>query len=123
MDLYSENILEYYKHPPNKGELAAYNTQATEANPTCGDKIQILLQVEDDKIVKAQFQGEGCAISQAATSMLLEHIEGKTLKEVKEMENQDIYDLLGIEISPGRVKCALLGFVATKNALTNKDNA
>ena len=123
MDLYSENILEYYKHPPNKGQFAACNVQASEANPTCGDKIQILLHVEDGKIIKAQFDGEGCAISQAATSMILESLEGKSLEEAKNIDNQEVYDLLGIEISPGRVKCALLGLVATKKAIILHQNA
>ncbi len=117
MDLYSEIILDYYKHPRNKGEMAACDAQAEEHNPLCGDKIKVQLQIENDQIIKAQYSGEGCAISQAATSMLTEHIEGKTLEEVKSMETQDILDLLGLDISPGRIKCALLGLATTKKAL------
>lgn len=117
MDLYSEIILDYFKNPHNKGSLKDADTQATEHNPLCGDKISIALKLDKKGYVtKAKFDGEGCAISQAAASMLTEKLIGKTLEEIKIMPNEVIYEMLGIQISPGRVKCALLGLVTAKKA-------
>lgn len=117
MDLYSEIILDYYKNPRNKEQIADATTKAEELNPLCGDKVEFFLKLNSEgKIEKATFLGEGCAISQAATSMLTDHLLGKSLEEVEKMENQEIYDMLGVEISPGRVKCAVLGLVAAKKA-------
>ncbi len=117
MDLYSEIILDYYKHPRNKEEIPNATTKAKELNPLCGDKVEVFLKLNTQGIIeKATFLGEGCAISQAATSMLTDHLLGKSLEEVEKMENQEIYDMLGVEISPGRVKCAILGLVAAKKA-------
>lgn len=132
-DLYTEIILDHFKHPKNKGEIGAQEIgktetllTATEYNPTCGDKVTIQIVIENSaqkprsqKIKKIAFTGVGCAISQAATSMLTEHLTGKTLKDLQEMKNEDIYKLLQIPISPARVKCALLGFIAAKNASKN----
>ena len=78
------------------------------------------IKIEDNKVTKAMYNGDGCAISQASASMLTEQLIGKTLEEVKEISNEDIYKMLGVEISPGRVKCALLGIVAVRTA-TKKD--
>lgn len=117
MDLYSEIILDYFKHPRNKEELQNASAQVTETNPLCGDKITVYLKVDaNSKIEKITFNGEGCAISQAATSMLTEELTGKSLQDLKNMENEDIYNMLGIDISPARVKCALLGLVTAKKA-------
>ena len=123
MDLYSEIILDYYKHTKNKGDIENPSCTATEHNPLCGDKIKIDLLIEDNKVIKAMYNGEGCAISQASTSMLTEQLIGKSLEEVKEISNEDIYKMLGVEISPGRVKCALLGVVAARNSLKLLNNA
>jgi nitrogen fixation NifU-like protein len=122
MDLYSEIILDYFKNPRNKGPLPDAQHSATEHNPLCGDKITVHLEIDDqDKVINAHYEGEGCAISQASTSMLTEKLTGMTLEEVQKMPNDQIYDMLGIQISPGRVKCALLGLVAAKSA-TSKNN-
>ena len=121
MDLYSEIILDYFKYPRNKGPLENANYQATELNPLCGDKISIQLKVnQEGKIEKVNYEGDGCAISQAATSMLTEILPGKSIEEVKNMDNQEVYNLIQVPISPARVKCALLGLVAVKNALKTK---
>ncbi|PIR55526.1 SUF system NifU family Fe-S cluster assembly protein [Candidatus Peregrinibacteria bacterium CG10_big_fil_rev_8_21_14_0_10_36_19] len=117
MDLYSEIILDYYKNPRNKGPLKDANAYSEEYNPSCGDKISIQLKIEDNKITKANFDGIGCAISQATTSMLTEEIIGKTIEEIKAMDTPDIINMLGIEISPGRIKCALLGLSTIKKAI------
>lgn len=117
MDLYTEIILDHYKNPQRHGTLEYPTARVMEYNPLCGDKIQIDLKVgKDGKVEDIVFSGTGCAISQAATSMLMEELLGKTLKEIKKMQNEIIYDMLKVTISPGRVKCALLGLVAAKKA-------
>jgi nitrogen fixation protein NifU and related proteins len=118
MDLYSEIILDYFKHPQNKGQIDEPTCEATEHNPTCGDKITIYLKTDDSgKITEVKYDGEGCAISQAATSMLTEKLLGRQLAEITKIDNDEIYEMLGVQISPGRVKCALLGLVCAKKAV------
>jgi len=120
MDLYSENILHHFKNPSHKGQLDNADTQALEHNPSCGDKIEVQLKLDsNNKVTEAMFDGIGCAISQAAASMLTEKLIGKTLEEVSKIPNDEVYKMLGIEISPGRVKCALLSLVAAKSAAHN----
>lgn len=119
-DLYTEIILDYFKHPKNKGPLPTATHSATEHNPTCGDVATVHLEIDpadpQQTIKKAVFEGQGCAISQAATAMFLETLPGKTYDELNATDNQQIYNLLQVPISPGRVKCALLGLIAAKNA-------
>lgn len=117
MDLYSEIILDHFKHPQNKGPLADPDCQASEDNPLCGDKVTIYLKFADNKVVKATFEGEGCAISQASTSMLTDYLIGKTPQEIAQTTDKEIKDLLNIPISPGRLKCALLGLMTAKKAI------
>ena len=117
MDLYSEIILDYFKNPVNKGTIEDPSGSANEYNPQCGDKIRVdLLLDKKGRVAKATFSGEGCAISQAATSMLTEKLIGKTPAQIKKIDNEEIYKMLNIPISPGRVKCALLGLVTAKKA-------
>ena len=124
MDIYTEIILDYFKNPRNKGKLEDADLDAVEHNPICGDIIKIYLKTKDGKVEKATFEGQGCAISQASTSMLTEKLIGKTLEEVRELNNEEVYKMLGVEISPARVKCALLGLVCAKSASNNqKENA
>ncbi len=118
MDLYSEIILDYYKNPRNKAKQSDAQSQAIEHNPSCGDIIEIFLHFDKaGKVDKATYQGNGCAISQAATSMLTEELIGKNKEEIIKIDKEEIYDMLGVPISPGRVKCALLGLIATKSAI------
>lgn len=117
MDIYTENILDYFKNPRNKGPLTNATISTTENNPLCGDQVTIHLKFDSkNKLEQATFEGHGCAISQAATSMLTEYLTDKSLEEIKKIENDEIYEMLQIPISPARVKCALLGLVATKKA-------
>jgi len=118
-DLYTEIILDYYKYPRNKGPLPNATTTAEEDNPLCGDKISMHLKITNNKIEDIKFEGEGCAISQAAASILTEELKNKTITEVKNLSNEDMINLLNIPISPGRMKCALLGLQTTKKALEN----
>ena len=112
--LYREAILDHYKHPRFKGHLESPDVHYHDHNPFCGDEITVELNVEDGKIVEAVFDGRGCAISQATASMLMEEIQGMSLEEVRALDKQYILDLLGIEIGPVRLKCALLSLKALK---------
>src|SRR3989338_4955262 len=116
MDMYAETILEHYKNPHNQGPLQSKTAERKEYNPLCGDSVTIYLLIENDKVADVKFVGRGCAISQAATSLLTDEIKGKSLEEIKSLGRQDVLDLLGVEISPARMKCALLGIKTLKLA-------
>jgi nitrogen fixation NifU-like protein len=113
-DIYRQLILEHYKHPANRGSLANATISHEEDNPLCGDKIRIDLLVENDVVKAAKFNGQGCAISQASADMLLDEIIGKTLDEVRHFDKQTILDLIGISLTPARLKCALLSLKVLK---------
>lgn len=113
-DLYREVIIEHYKNPSYRGHLDPHDIQFADNNPLCGDHIEITLQTEDGKVKDARFDGHGCAISQASADLLMESIVGKPLEEVKNLGKQDILDMLGIELGPVRLKCALLSLKVLK---------
>lgn len=118
MDLYSENILDYYKNPRNKGVLEDATIWAEDSNPLCGDKIRIDLKIgPGNKITEIRFNSQGCAISQASASMLTELVHGKTCEEAAKIQNEDVYKMLGVPLSAVRVKCGLLGLAVLKKAL------
>ncbi len=112
--LYREAILDHYKYPRNKGHLDSPDVSHFDHNPFCGDEITLELKIEDGVVTQAAFDGRGCAISQASASMMTEEIIGKSLEELKGWTKDDILDLLGIEIGPVRLKCALLPLKALK---------
>lgn len=118
---YREHILEHYKNPRNWGHIPDPDVQHDESNPLCGDKLHIELKFRDENgkhiVDEVRFNGRGCAISQASASMLSEMIEGKTREELAQIRAEDVMDLLGIEISPARVKCALLSLKTLKLGL------
>jgi nitrogen fixation NifU-like protein len=114
-DLYREQIIERYKSPHYRGHLDPHDIYFEDDNPLCGDHIEITIRVGEDGIVKAAaFDGKGCAISQASADLLVEAIHGKPLEEVKQMTKQDVLDLLGIDLGPVRLKCALLSLKVLK---------
>ncbi|RIK41184.1 MAG: SUF system NifU family Fe-S cluster assembly protein [Chloroflexi bacterium] len=115
--LYREAILDHYKHPRRKGHLEQADIRYHDHNPFCGDEITIELNVQDEVVVDAAFDGRGCAISQATASMLMEEIVGKSTDELKQLDKEYILDMLGIEIGPVRLKCALLPLKALKAGL------
>lgn len=117
MDMYAENILEHYKHPHNYGQLPNRNAEYKEYNPLCGDMVTIYLLIENNRVKDVMFVGKGCAISQSAMSLLTDEIKGKTLDEIKRLDRGFILDLLGVEISPVRLKCATIGIKALKLAV------
>jgi nitrogen fixation NifU-like protein len=114
-DLYREVIIEHYKNPGFRGKLDPHDIQFEDSNPLCGDHIEITMQVDADGVVKdARFDGHGCAISQASADLLIESIIGKPVEEIKQLNKQNILDLLGIELGPVRLKCALLSLKVLK---------
>jgi len=114
-DLYREVIIEHYKNPGFRGKLDPHDISFEDSNPLCGDHIEITMQVDPDGVVKdARFDGHGCAISQASADLLIESIIGKPLEEIKQLNKQNILDLLGIELGPVRLKCALLSLKVLK---------
>lgn len=122
LEMYKEHILDLYKNPRNKGVLENPTNEATKYNPLCGDEIKIQLILNNNKIIKVNFSGQGCAISQASASLLTEKIKNMNLNEVKKLNKEDILNLLKIPISYTRIKCALLPLEAIKEALENAGN-
>ncbi len=118
-DLYRDYILEHYRHPHNFGTLDAPTAKYEGANPLCGDRITMFLGVADGVVKEVAFTGRGCAISQASASLLTDEIKGKTVEEVEKMTPEDVLDLIGVEISPARLKCALLSLDTLSHALTD----
>ena len=114
-DLYRENIIDHYKNPQYRGHLDPNDIHFEDDNPLCGDHIEITLRVDGSgKVTDGRFDGKGCAISQASADLLIESVIGKPVDEVKQLSKQDVLDLLGIELGPVRLKCALLSLKVLK---------
>lgn len=114
-DLYRELIIDRYKSPLYRGSLDPHDISFEDDNPLCGDHIKIDLRVDPEhRISEAAFDGHGCAISQASADLLLESIQGKSLDEIKALAKEDVLDLLGLELGPVRLKCALLSLKVLK---------
>lgn len=114
-DLYREMILDHYKNPRKRGVLNPADIDYAEDNPVCGDHLHLTIQLDENNVVKdVGWEGEGCAISQASASMLYESLIGKSLEEIRGIDKQEILDLLGIELGPVRLKCALLSLKVLK---------
>lgn len=119
-ELYRQNIMEHYYNPKNKRIILSATSEGKGKNASCGDLITFYLKIESDKVEDAAFVGIGCAISQAAASMLSDKIIGMKTGDVRAVTPGDIYNMLGVKISPGRINCALLGYEALQQALKNK---
>jgi nitrogen fixation NifU-like protein len=116
-DLYREQILEHYKRPHNFGRLDEHDLEFEDSNPFCGDQQRIEIRLDaEGRVAEVAFQGQGCAISTAATSMLTDELVGMSRSEVIALPKEFVLDLLGIEISATRMKCALLGLKIAKSA-------
>lgn len=121
-DLYREQILDHYKNPRNYGDLVNPTVSSEEYNPLCGDRIFLQLLINKGKIMDVKFKGEGCAISTASASLLTEYIKSKNISDLKKLEGQDVLPILGIEnLSPGRLKCALLPLEALRKSIVSLD--
>ncbi|HNB52752.1 MAG TPA: SUF system NifU family Fe-S cluster assembly protein [Anaerolineales bacterium] len=114
-DLYRDQIIDRYKNPRYRGTLDPNDITYEDDNPLCGDRIRIDIRIDENNRVKeAAFSGRGCSISQASADLLIESILGKDLAEVKALTKEDILDMLGIELGPVRLKCALLSLKVVK---------
>jgi nitrogen fixation protein NifU and related proteins len=118
-DLYREVILDHYKNPRGHGVIEDADAQAEGLNPLCGDEVAIYVAFGEDgeTIDEVKFSGRGCAISQAATSMLMEMVEGRTATEIGGLSKDELLEEIGIPLTPIRLKCALLGLGVLKVAL------
>ena len=117
-DMYREYILDHYKSPHFRGHLESPTFVYEDDNPTCGDHLHMELVVDENGVVSdARFDGIGCALSQASADILLEHIVGKPLEEVKRFSKDDLLNLLGVTLGPVRLKCALLSLKVLKGAI------
>lgn len=122
-DLYDDHILDHFESPYHKGHLACPTCTHSDRNPICGDQITLELSIDGQRRVhEAFFNGKGCAISQAAASILCESIEGKSLDELKNFQAQDMLDLLKVRLTASRQKCGLLGFKVLKTMLYSLDD-
>lgn len=121
-DIYQEVILDHYRNPRNHGVLDYPTHQAKALNASCGDKLQMDMVVKDDIIKEVRFSGVGCAISQASASLLSEAVIGKLVSEALALEPKDVLTLLGVTLSPSRVKCGLLSLETVKKTLRTPIN-
>ncbi len=120
--IYRENILEHSKRPQNKGRLDPHDYAFEDTNPLCGDEVRIEVRVDDAGIITdIAFDGQGCAISQASASMLTEIVVGMSVDEVKAMPKDELLEEIGIDLSPARMKCALLSLNVLKASLYGRD--
>ena len=120
-DLYRDYILEHYRRPHNFGVIEGATASYEGSNPLCGDRITMQLKIADGTVEQVGFTGRGCAISQASASLLTDEIKGKPIADVAAFRADDLLDLLGIEISPARLKCAMLSHDTLQHALAEAE--
>ena len=116
-NLYREVILDHYKNPRGHGVIEGADVEAEGMNPLCGDEVSIFVSFDGDKIEDVKFRGRGCAISQAATSMLMVMVKGRTAQEVAALDRDELLEEVGIPLTPIRLKCAILGLTTLRLAL------
>ena len=118
-DMYKEHILELYKSPSNYGTLKNHSHEKTAYNSVCGDEITVQILVKDDVVKDVKFSGSGCVVSIIAASMLTDRIKGLKVKDVKNLNAEQMLKMLNMKLNPARMKCALLALEAVKGALNN----
>ncbi len=122
--LYRDEILEHYRRPHNFGTLEQPDVSYEGSNPLCGDRITLMLDLDDSgHVADVAFTGRGCAISQASASLLTDTVRGQSTEDLLQLGKDDVLDLLGIEISPARLKCALLSLDTLQRALSERPDA
>ncbi|MGC8485122.1 MAG: Fe-S cluster assembly sulfur transfer protein SufU [Candidatus Baltobacteraceae bacterium] len=116
-DFYRDFILDHYRNPRNFGHLPEPDAVAEDRNPLCGDEMRVEIAVDDaGNVSDIRFSGKGCAISQASASMLIESVKGKSLESILSLGEASVLENVGIDISPTRMKCAMLGLGVLKSA-------
>lgn len=118
-DLYRDNLLDHYENPRHHGSLEHPDISHEESNPLCGDEIRVDMKLSDDhtQIADIAFSGDGCIISQATASMLMEEVAGKSVADVQKLEREDVLKMVGVPLTAARVKCAMLGLKVLKAGL------
>ena len=116
-NLYREEILEHYNNPLNFGKIKKFDKSSKQLNPFCGDEVEMFIEFSKNKISNISFLAKGCAISIASCSILSDFVKGKTKKELTKFSEKDMLDLLGIEVSETRKKCALLALFVLRGCL------
>ena len=119
--LYREYIIDHYKHPRNFGELEPHDAEFADRNPLCGDELGVQVKLDGDRVADLRFSGRGCAISQAAASIISDELKGKTVSEIAALDRHFVVDELGVDLSPIRLKCALLSLKVVQGALLGTD--
>jgi nitrogen fixation protein NifU and related proteins len=115
--MFQEELMDHYKFPRHRKVLTVYSFSQEDNNPSCGDRIGIQVLIDNDKIIDIGFQGEGCILSQAACSMLMQEVHGKSIHDLKHLSKDDILSMVGIPLGPTRVKCALLSLEVLKQGI------
>jgi len=118
-DLYRDNLLDHYENPRHHGVIEHADISHEESNPLCGDVIRVDIKLSEDgqQIVDIAFSGDGCIISQASASMLMEEVAGKPITDIQKLERQNVLDMIGVPLTVARMKCALLGLKVLKTGL------
>ena len=116
-DMYREHIMDLYKNPSNFGIMKNPTHKKTEYNSLCGDEITVQLKVKDGKVKDVKFNGSGCVISMVSASLLTEKLKGMRKEDILELERKDVLKLLGVPVTPARIKCVMLALDAVKGAL------
>ena len=116
-DLYREQILDHYGHPRNEGTLDDPDITCERDNPVCGDVVRLDIRLEGGRVSQARFTGQGCVISMASASMFTEEIQGKTIAELRAMDDEDVFKMLGVELGPSRANCGVLPLRVLQEAL------
>ena len=116
-EMYRENMLDHHKNPRHQGKPSEYNFSYDDKNPLCGDQVEIFGLIKDGVLKDVGFEGKGCIICMSSTSILLEEVYGKSKEELDKFSKEDLFDLIGVSLTPSRVKCAMLPFVCLKKGL------
>lgn len=122
-DIYRETILELYKNPENFGKLRKYTNSNRSYNATCGDDITIYVLARDGKIEDIRFEGKGCALCIASSSMLTEEVKGKSIEDIMKMKRENITNMMGMDVGPVRVKCVMLPLESLHKSLMTDNNS